>query len=193
MRFEGRVATIKDDFARVEAGTGDTQDTRALLAELGRTGQGADAQRVRDDVDRLGGCARDREHAATEVEAVGVGEGDGTTSEITNAERAIRVGGKREGCTRTVINGRARADGEEARADCRRVIDGERTGGQVGRARIGIGRREDDGAAVEIIQDEGIGARQHGRNRQRARTTTEDVTIDTWGNRTRVGDGRGST
>ena len=55
MRFEGRVAAIKDDFARVEAGTGDTQDTRALLAELGRTGQGAEAQRVRDDVDNLGG------------------------------------------------------------------------------------------------------------------------------------------
>ena len=54
MRFEGRVAAIKDDFARVEAGPGDAQGTRALLAELGRTGEGANAQGVSDDIDDLG-------------------------------------------------------------------------------------------------------------------------------------------
>ena len=55
MGFEGRVAAVEDDFARVEAGTGDAEGTRALLAELGRAGEGADAKGVSDDVNRLSG------------------------------------------------------------------------------------------------------------------------------------------
>ena len=53
--FEGRITAVEDDFARIEAGTGDAQGTRALLAELGRAGEGADAKGVSDDVNDLSG------------------------------------------------------------------------------------------------------------------------------------------
>ena len=190
--FEVGIAAVEDDFAGVEAGAGQAQGTDTLLAELGRPGEGADAQGVRDDVEGLRARTGDGEHARTEVEAVRVGERDGPAGDGADAERAVGVRREGERRARTVVDRGGGADGEETAADGGRVVDAQRTRGEVRRTRVGVGLREDDGAAVEVVQDELIGARQDRGNRQRATAATEDVAIGARGDGARVGDGGGS-